>query len=174
MRIVDDVVLDPAEFIPEREELNLSEMGLTVLEANWGESAIEAFMVRQALGEIPADRHLPNRQVELALAVREEGSVDLPTAAYRLQQKVGRLQLSGGWMRRDFYVGGRFAGSLGCRVRHAAFANLSNWQQGDSPNVVLKLVTGPLWYATEEVEGKVFTSEERSLVVEIPQVEHFE
>jgi hypothetical protein len=172
VRIVDDVILDPVEFVSDRAELNLSEAGLEVRAANWGDAAIEAFMVRQQLGEEPADRHPPNREVVLKLGVRDEGEVDLPSVAYRLQQKFGLMQREGGWLRRDFIVGGNFTGSLGIQVKKAALSDFAGWQAGESPDVTLSLTCGPYWYATEEIESDIFESDEsdRELIFELAEV----
>jgi hypothetical protein len=171
MRIADDLICDPAGFIDGRTALSLSELGLTVLEADFGESDIEVFYERQALGEIPTDRHPPNKEMTFKLRVAKEGETDLPTAAYNLQQKIGLWQREGGWLGRDFKLDGDeggFAGSLGCQVKKAMLSGISGWQRGASPDVTLQLVTGPYWYADEEIESTVFEeTSARELIAEL-------
>jgi len=173
MLVADPVVLDPKEFKPTGAELDLSAAGFQVVEADFGETDIELDMQRHALGEIPTNWHPPNTVTMLKLVVREEGKVDLPTAAYQLAQKVGECNEAGTehWLRRDFVTGGDFAGSLGRRVFKAGLAGLGAWQKGSSPDVTLTLATGPYWYATTEVESKEFTENtKRELIWELSEV----
>lgn len=67
------IVCDPVEFIPSRVELGLDALGLDVVEAEWGDSDHELFLIRQEKGEIPGDRHPPNRTVTLKLQARSTG-----------------------------------------------------------------------------------------------------
>ena len=104
--------------------------------------------MRQQFGEVLVDRRPKSKTVVLRLRVREDAEADLETAAYRLQQKVGTLHREGGWVRRDFHVG-EFAGSLLCKiVGEVTLADFAGWQAGDSPDVTLTLVCGPIWYST--------------------------
>ena len=169
-RIVDDIVLDPIEVSPGRTELSLSEMGLSVTGADFGEAAIEGTSVRQQFGEVLVDRRPKTKTVALRLRVREDAEADLETAAYRLQQKVGLLHREGGWLRRDFHIG-EFAGSLLCKiVGEVTLADFAGWQAGDSPDVTLTLVAGPIWYSTEVEESPLFVEESgRALVYELPE-----
>jgi hypothetical protein len=68
------IVCDPVEFIPSRVELGLDALGLDVVEAEWGDSDHELFLIRQEKGEIPGDRHPPNRTVTLKLQARTTGT----------------------------------------------------------------------------------------------------
>jgi hypothetical protein len=154
--IVDRLILDPPEFAVGRTPLDLTGAGLSVVEAEFGEAAIETQLIRQQLGEAVTDRHEPNKEIGFKLRVREEGEFGLPEIATALQQKVGVLAREGGWLQRDFKVGGNF-GSLACEVKRAALANFSGWQRGESPDVTLALFCGPLWYATDEIPGSVFS-----------------
>ncbi len=174
MLIVDSLILDPADFVPNGAELDLSGAGFRVLDANFGDADVELELQRQAIGEVPTTYHPPNTVTTLALGVRAEGDVDLPTAAHQLAAKVGEINTPGTehWLRRDFEVGGSFAGPLGKRVYKATLSGLGAWQRGDSPDVVLTLVTGPYWYATVEQESAVFESEAgaRELIFELAEV----
>jgi hypothetical protein len=155
MRIVDDLTGDPATFVPEREELDFSGAGLAVVDADWGESAIEATMIRRALGEEPVGRRPLNKDSVLKLAVRDEGEVDFSAAGHLLQQQVSTWQRRGGWLQRDF-IFGNFAGSVACQVKKAALSNFAGWQEGTSPDVTLSMLTGPAWYSVEEIESDLF------------------
>ncbi len=175
--VVDTLTLDPVDFLPNGAELNLSGAGFRVLDADFGEADIELELQRQAIGEVPTSYHPPNTVTALKLGVREEGEVDLPTAAHQLAQKVGEINSPGTehWIQRDFdyKAQGEFAGSLGKRVFKATLQGLGGWQRGESPDVTLTLVTGPYWYATIESESGVFESEEgatRELICELAEV----
>jgi hypothetical protein len=169
MRVADDVVISPKEVEPESAELNLSEFGLTILGASWGESGIEGTAVRTATGQVMVDRQPKPTTATLTLGVREDADTDLATAAHRLQLAVGSLQRGRRWMRRDFYIG-NFAGSLLCQISgEVTLSNIAGWQAGDSPDVTLTLVRNPTWYSTEEDESEEFVEEtERELVYELP------
>jgi hypothetical protein len=169
MRVADDVVLSPKQVEPDSAELNLSELGLTVIAADWGESGVEGSAVRTSIGQQMVDRQPKVTTSILKLAVREDVDVDLPTAAYRLTQKVGEMQRSRRWMRRDFFVG-NFAGSLLCMVTgEVTLADIGGWQVGDSPDVTLTLVRNPTWYSTEETESATFKEEvARELIYTLP------
>lgn len=170
LRVVDDLICDPAEFAPDRAEFNLSENGISVVEANWGESAVEAAMARQQFGSAVVDRHLPDKEASLKLRVGQDGEVDLPTAALQFQQKIGTWQERGGWLQRDF-IYGNFAGSLACQVKRVTFSDFGGWQRGSSPDVNVGLLLGPLWYATEEIESEIFTeTTERELIFELAEI----
>ena len=176
MQVVDTLVLDPVNFLPNGAELDLTAAGFQVLDADFGEADVELEMQRQAIGEVPTSYHPPNTVTTLKLSVRKEGEVDLPTAAHQLAQKVGEINTPGTehWLRRDFdyKAEGEFAGSLGKRVYKATLSGLGGWQRGDSPDVTLTLVTGSYWYATVEQESGVFESAEgaRELVFELAEV----
>lgn len=137
MLIVDPLTLDPVEFLPNGAELDLAGAGFRVLDADFGDADVELEMVRQALGETPTSYHPPNTVTK--------GEVDLPTAAYKLAQKIGEINTPGTehWLRRDFdyKAGGVFAGSLGKRVYKATLSGMGGWQRGESPDVTLTLVT---------------------------------
>lgn len=154
------IALDPVEFIPERTELALDALGLAVREAEWGDSEHELFLVRQKLGEIPADRHPPNRTVTIKLMVKEEGPVSLAEAAQALQMKVGIIQEKGGWVRRDPDSEGSFAVPVGAVVHTAVLGGLHGWlmaHRSKAPDVTLVLTTGPYMYGTKEKETATFT-----------------
>ena len=62
---IETITLDALEFIGERSSLNLDELGIRVMSAEWGDAQQEVFYIRQELGEIPAERHPPNRTVTI-------------------------------------------------------------------------------------------------------------
>jgi hypothetical protein len=179
MTIVQEgAVLDPVEFIPERVELDLHSLGLEVRAegVDWGESSIEAQMVREAEGEQSSIGHRPGVPISIPLRVFEDGATPLADASQRLQSKMGEWQEAGGWVRRDFATDGGFAGSIGYRIlRHtAAFRGLGGWlfaHRQDAPEVVLTATRHPLGYATVEVPSEEFSeSEARELVFELAGV----
>src|ERR1044072_9564140 len=104
---METITCDPIQFMPNRVELGLDSLGLEIRGdgADWGDSEIELFLVRQALGEIPADRHPPNRTVQIPLVVRKEAAEPLPAAAATLQKKIGLLAREGGVVRRGLCPG---------------------------------------------------------------------
>jgi len=173
------VVLDPVEFCPERVEVSLEELGLSVRVegVDWGEAAITAQMVREAQGETSSDGHRPAVPMSIPIRVHEESAVSLAEAAHKLQSVVGRWQDEGGWARRDFADLGNFAGSLGYRIiRHTAqLSGLQGWlfaHRRDAPDVVLTVMRQPVGYATVEAESPVVESEggARELILELAEV----
>jgi hypothetical protein len=158
-------VLDPVEFIPERVELALDQLGLEIRAegVDWGESQITPQMVRQAEGEVSSDGHREGVQIRIPIRVKEEGAVSLAEAAHKLQQKCGTLQEFGGWIRRDFDEAGGFAGSVGYKIlRHTlSISGLDGWlfaHNRDAPDVVITATRWPIGYPTEEVEEGPFTN----------------
>lgn len=148
------ITLDPVEFVPERTELGLDLMGIRVREADWGDSEHEMFMVRQALGEIPADRHPPNRTPTFKLRIEEDGPLSLAEAAHRLQQKVGLWQREGGFVRRDLDSNSGFEGPVATRVHTAALSGIHGWMMAHRkriPEVTLALTTDPYFYGVSEI-----------------------
>lgn len=159
----ESLTLDPFEFIPERTELGLDLMGIHVREANWGDSEHELFLVRQALGEIPADRHPPNRIATFKLRVGEDSTVNLAEAAMRFQQKIGLMQRRGGWVRRDLDTKSGFVGSVAGVVKGVAISGLDGWMMAHrkmAHEVMLSLTIGPYLYGVKELEGEVFKGSE--------------
>lgn len=167
------ITLDPVEFVPERTELGLDLLGIRVRESEWGDSEHEMFMVRQALGEIPADRHPPNRTVNITLRVEETKTNNLAEAVHRLQQKVGLLQREGGWVRRDFDADSEFSEPVATRVHAAVLGGVHGWMMAHrqrAPEVVLTLTTDPYFYGIEEVElAEVKAENARRLEYEIKE-----
>ena len=160
----ESIALDPSEFVDDREELPFDELGLYVRSsgADWGEAAVEAFFVEQQFGSAPVgDPTVPNVEFQVPIRVREDGSVSLAEAAHKLQQKVSTSQQPrGGWLRRDFDDGGGFSGSVGCQIWTPALSGLQGWlfaHRQDGPEVWLKGVRSPYWYATVEIEGDPVT-----------------
>lgn len=160
-RYVDDVIIDPPEvaMVSERTPMSLSEMGIGVLEARWGDSAIAGTAVRTATGQALVGRRAQPTTVELVLEVREDAEVDLPTAAYRLQQKLGTIQEGGCWIMRVPYIGGEFAGPILYKITGViSLGNIAGWGRGEQPDVTLTLERDPVGYSTEEEESETFST----------------
>lgn len=159
---IETITLDAPEFIDFREELNLDELGLRVRDSEWGDAEQEVFLIRQEFGEIPADRHPPNRQVTLKLRVATEGTVSLAEAAYKLQQKVGTLQREGGWVKRTMTTDSGFKYSVGFEVHKAVLGGLHGWMMAHrdtAPEVTLVMEVSPYCYADTEIEGEEIIQE---------------
>lgn len=160
---METITCDPAEFITNRIELGLDEIGLAIRgEPDWGDSEMELFLVRQALGEIPADRRPPNRQAAIDLMVREEGAVSLAVAAAKIQQKVGVWQREGGFVKRVLDPAGGFTTDVATQVHGAAIGGIQGWlmaHRQNAPDVHLSLTTDPYFYDTTEIESGLFKAE---------------
>lgn len=171
MPSAETIALDPVEFIPARVQVGLDELGINVVDAEWGDSEHELFLVRQELGEVPADRHPPNRQVIIKLQARKEFAVSLAEAAQRLQMKVGILQKKGGWVRRDFDPSGQFATSVGAIVYGAALGGIQGWMfthRQAANEITLTLTIGPYFYGTKELETETFQEKvQRALIYKV-------
>lgn len=163
MRSNETISLDPVEFIPQRVELELDRLGIQVRDADWGDSEHELFLVKQKIGEIPADRHPPNRLVTITLRVKEDTGINLAESAQLLQKKVGTFQGKGGWVRRDPDTRGHFSQSVGAVVHSAALSGIQGWQMAHRqviPDVKLILNTGPYFYGTKEQVTAEFKAKE--------------
>lgn len=157
------IELDPPEFnvLTDRVALGLDELGIRVMKAEWGDAEHELFLVKQERGEIPADRHPPNRTVTLMLKAEEddEHEVSLAEALQRLQQKVGLFQEEGGWVKRILDVKGQYSTNVGMRVLTAVLGGIHGWQMAHrsiAPEISLTLTVGPYCYGTKEVATEVF------------------
>jgi len=160
MGSTETAVIDSSEFISGRVALELDKLGIHVREANWGDSDIELFMVKQELGEIPAERHPPNRTVTMKLLVTREGGISFAEALSKLQAKVNTLQESGGWIKRIMDSRGQFKRAVGAIVYKASLTGVDGWymgHRGAAPEVTLVMTCSPYFYATEEVEGNAVT-----------------
>jgi hypothetical protein len=171
------IALDPAEFIDGRKELVLPELGLDVLQegADWGESQIEAQLARQAIGATVISRHLEPVEMSIPLTVREDGEVSFAEASNLIESKVGRWHEEGGWIRRDFEVGGGFSGSVGYQILRASLVPPQGWlaeHRQVAVGAVLNAVRQPICYALVESESSVFESDEgaRELVFELASI----
>jgi hypothetical protein len=168
------IVLDPPEFPqnPVRVALGLDELGISVMKSEWGDSEHELFLVKQERGEIPADRHPPNRTVTIVLKAEDEGAVSLAEAAQKLQQKVGRFQEEGGWVKRVLDEDGKYLTDVGMIVHTAVLGGLHGWQMAHrsiAPEITLTLTTGPYCYGTKEIETATFVEEvNRQLIYTVP------
>jgi hypothetical protein len=116
------------------------------------ENIVELVLVRQMRGEIPADRHPPNRKAVIKLRVREEGGVSLAEAAALLQQKVGLWQEEGGWVRRDLDIEGGFLTSVAVPVLTAELGGLHGWLMSHRQTANEVMLT-PTFYGVNERES---------------------
>lgn len=158
---METAVLDAAEFIGERSALPMDELGLDIVDSEWGDAQQEVFYIRQELGEIPAERHPPNRTVVLKLHAKKEGSVSLAEAAQKLQKKVGILQKEGGWIKRIFSANARASVDVGFEVYSAVLSGLQGWYMAHrafANEITLTLTCSPYCYGTAELEGATVTS----------------
>ena len=169
--LVDDIVVSPNEAVPDGEEQSLSEAGLSIVGANFGEVLKKGTEVKTATGTVMVNREPQTRTVVLRLRVLEESETTLPEAAARLEQIVGELQSREGWFRRDFHAGGEF-GSLLYRIcGEVTLGDFAGWQVGDSPDVTVSMVCDYAVYDTIEVESEAFEeTKERELIFELPGV----
>lgn len=151
--------LNPVELAPDRIELSLEELGIRIKDVDWGDSDVELFLIRQELGEIPADRHPPNQTITMKLKVMQESSVSLAEAAQRLQMALGRIQEEGGFIKRVFDVRGGFARSVAYQVHKVAFGGLQGWYMAHrqtAPEVTLTFMRAPYCYGLTEIQSATF------------------
>lgn len=165
MPSAETIICDPAVFIKNRTELGLDSVGLSIKGdgADWGDSEHELFLVRQALGEIPADRHAPNRQVQIPLIAEEQQSgAKLVAALAKLQKKAGLWQREGGFIRRVLDPKGGFTEDVGMLVHSAALSGVEGWlmaHRNRVPDIQLNLITDPYFYGVNFVESELFKAE---------------
>jgi hypothetical protein len=157
--LVDDIVVNPAETGLGGVEASLSEAGLSIIGANFGESVQKGTAVKTATGIVMVDREPETRTITLKLIVRQNSEVTLPEAAYRLEQIVGHLQARDSWIRRDFHLDGDFGSLLYHVSGEVTLADFAGWQVGDNPDVTLTMVCDMAAYSTEEVESEEFKEE---------------
>jgi hypothetical protein len=174
MATTETIVGDPSEFISGRSELAFDKLGLKIVgEPDWGDADIETFMVKQLLGEIPADRHPPNRTISITLQARETGGVSLAEVLQKLQQKVGLWQRESGWLRRDFDTRGKFKRSVGFIVHYAVLGGIEGWlmaHRNKVPEITLVFTCGPFCYGTAEEESAEFKATAHDLPWELASV----
>jgi hypothetical protein len=159
--VADDIVIDPEEapMVPARTPMSMSELGISVLEFRPGESSIEGTSIRTATGQRLVDRKEKPATVEMILEVAEDAEVDLPTAAYRLQQKFGSMQERETWIMRVPYVGGDFAGPILYKITGVvSLGDFAGWGRGEQPDVRVILERDPVGYSTEEIESETFSA----------------
>lgn len=161
--MAETITCDPAQFITNRIELGLDDIGLAIRgEPDWGDSEMELFLVRQALGEIPADRRPPNRTALIDVMARKEGATSLMEAASKLQKKIGTWQREGGFVRRDLDVKGGFTTSVATQVHGASIGGIQGWlfaHRQTAPDIHLSLTTDPYFYGVNEIESGLFKAE---------------
>lgn len=153
------IVADPSEFIDGRVELGLDELGLRIMQAEWGDAEHELFLVKQEKGEIAADRHPPNRTCTLVLKAEEDHPMPLAEVLTNLQMKVGAWQAEGGFVKRILDMDGGYDGDVGMLVLTAVLGGLYGWQMAHrriAPEIKLVITTGPYCYALKEAESAEF------------------
>lgn len=151
-------VFDSSEFISGRTALGLDELGLQIVSADWGESDMELFMVKKELGEVPAERHPPNRTVTLKLKASKSRTIPLAEVADRLQKKIHTLQEYGGWIKRMMDPGGQFKREVGCMVFKASLVGLQGWLMAHreiANEITVVLTCAPYFYSTVEEEQTI-------------------
>ncbi|HET6241626.1 MAG TPA: hypothetical protein VFD99_06530 [Arthrobacter sp.] len=161
MLVADDIVIDPEEapMVPARTSMSLSELGISVFEFRPGESSIEGTSIRTANGQRLVDRKEKPTTIEMILEVAEDKDVDLPAAAYRLQQKFGSMQERETWIMRVPKVGGSFAGPILYKITGVvSLGDFAGWGRGEQPDVRLVLERDPVGYSTEEDESETFST----------------
>lgn len=172
---METIVADPVEFIPERTQVGLDELGLSIVDSEWGDSEHELFLIKQERGEIPGDRHPPNRTVVIKIRANKEGPVSLAEAAQILQMKVGRWQDEGGWVKRTLDKSLGFSTDVGFIVYTATLGGIGGWlmaHRGVANEITLTLTVGPYCYGTKEIESGEFKAEEaRKIEWEIANIE---
>lgn len=142
------LVLDPPEVADSRVALDLNAGGIRVGKEgpDWGDAAIAAAMSEQALGEVPVDFRVPNRQITIPLSLGATGFAGYAAARSQLQSKTALIQREGGWLKRDT---GLYAdivnASLTIPDRHDHL--------GLEDDVVLKLEAIPDFYGNEEARA---------------------
>src|ERR1044072_244639 len=161
---METITCDPIQFMPNRVELGLDSLGLEIRGdgADWGDSEIELFLVRQALGEIPADRHPPNRTVQIPVVGGGQPPAPPPAPAAKLQKKIGLWQREGGFVRRDLDPADGFSTAVATQVKGASLAGIQGWLMSHrdvAPEVMLSMTTGPYFYGVQEVESELFKAE---------------
>lgn len=157
-------VFDPAEFIPNRKELDLEALGLKVVDIDWGDAQQELFMIKKAKGEIRADAKYPNRKVTMKLQARKDAAKGRSMAdnLYDLQRKIGTLQRKTGWVRRDMNSVQGFKVSVGAIVYGADIAGIQGWfmsHRGIAKDIVVTLTCSPFFYGTEEFTSAIVKTE---------------
>jgi hypothetical protein len=167
--LVDDLIVNPADTGLGGVEASLSEAGLSIIGASFGDSVQKGTQVQTSTGIVMVDRQPETRTVIVKLIVREDSDVTLPEAAHRLEQIVSHLQTRGSWIRRDFHVGGDFESLLYHVTGEVTLADFAGWQVGDNPDVTLTMICNFAAYSTEEVESEEFKEEvARDLIYELP------
>ena len=78
--------------------INVDQKGI-----DWGDSQIQSYLADRRVGSIKIDFRMPNRKVTIPLFLMNDpsGSPTEEQARAMLQQKVGTLQMSGGWLMRQ-------------------------------------------------------------------------
>jgi hypothetical protein len=165
--------LDPIEFSPGRVEVGLDELGLRIMSADWGESDVELFLIRQAHGEVPADAHPPNRTMVIKLKAEEDHSMPLSEVVQRLESKIALIQEEEGWVKRKADIRGRYAAQVAYPVRKIALAGIQGWMMAHrqiADEITMTLTTGPYCYRTTPIELGPFEEEGRELIFKMAKI----
>jgi len=88
-----------------RTALSLNSGGILIDQKgiDWGDSQIQTYLADRRVGSIKIDFRMPNRKVTIPLFLMDDPSGSLTEEQVRamLQQKVGTIQMSGGWLMRQ-------------------------------------------------------------------------
>lgn len=160
------IVADPSPFAEEREQLLFDQLGLHVKDADWGESAYELYLIKQAFGETPGDRHPPAVTCTIKLIARDLQGANqqkLAETLAKLQQKIGTWQREGGWIERALDTQ-FFQHGVVYQVLSANITGIQGWtmaHQGIVPEITLTITRSPFCYldfqfeeSTTEVTGR--------------------
>lgn len=102
------LILDPEEVASaDRAQLDLHSGSIRVAEGgpDWGQAEVDTFMAKLRMGSLPIDTEWPNRTITIPLLVGASGDFD--AARILLQEKVGRINEEGGWLKRQI-IGGSY------------------------------------------------------------------
>jgi hypothetical protein len=146
------LILDPHEVADAgRAELDLNSGPTRVDQAgiDWGDAAIQAYLADLAIGSVPVDARIPNRQITipLGLGMDDSGQAAFDAARAALHQKVGLIQQQHlGWLKRTSNVGPLYADIVG-----ATLTEPDRWGEagGVEPDVKLVLEALPDFYGDE-------------------------
>lgn len=115
---------------------------------DWGDAAIEAYMADAKRGNLPVDFRVPNRQIEIPLALQLKSGVSFETIRAQLQSKTARMQEEGGWIGRLTSIGIVYADVVNATLRLGGVGWQENLRSADL-GAVLTLETLPEWFTTE-------------------------
>jgi hypothetical protein len=94
------VVFDPSEEATGRVELDITGL-IEEAGPDWGDAQIEAYMAEAAVGQVPVDYRVPNRQIQIPLILHDIEGTTFEEARRAVQAKVALFQRQGGWLKRE-------------------------------------------------------------------------